>query len=502
MRAFIILAAGLWFGLYLPSARADETRSMSKLVTLDQAIAHLKNAQFDLASQELHVLAQAGVWGAYANLGTMALNNQGPNSGYGEALGWFKAAEELGPKIPDNWTARLDEAVTPSQRETAQKIVGEFSKEASLKRLLSAVHPSTACSDSSVTRDDPRITQPKRIKSDRSAHNFFPAEAVMAGQQGVLIISAFIDSDGRAKDPRVESVVPVRDDVGFSTAAASLLQHTTFEPASLDGNFVPRRYTLRVRFGISDADGFAAEFWNKKTLAKLNAQAQTGDASAELSIAYLGIVDKEVTSILKIDCGNMLRMAVSSALAGAAESEFWLSRWLSDSPHPAAAQMSDAWLREAARRNFPRAQLLLATQAMERPDAVDHVAEIKERLLKAADSNDEYARRRAAFLLATASLREVRDAGKALEVAQKLKSAKSDNPELDLVLAAAQAASSKYADAIKTQERAIKKATRLSWNVAPLEDTLSTYKISAAPNLSSSYLSWSDDKANFRDAFR
>jgi tetratricopeptide (TPR) repeat protein len=93
----------------------------------------------------------------------------------------------------------------------------------------------------------------------------------------------------------------------------------------------------------------------------------------------------------------------------------------------------------------------------------------------AAQNNHDGELYLSALLAATADPR-VRDPQRALELLQKAFQDINDDPTPFEIRAAAQAAEGQFADAVKSEQKAISRAHALRWDVSPLEARLTVYR--------------------------
>lgn len=86
-------------------------------------------------------------------------------------------------------------------------------------------------------------------------HIEFPEEALLEGIQGQLVLSFIVETDGRTTD--IEVIQPLHP--ACDSAAVHALRKTRFIPGRQDGEVVPVRMRLPVRFKIlAREDGLAA----------------------------------------------------------------------------------------------------------------------------------------------------------------------------------------------------------------------------------------------------
>ena len=109
-----------------------------------------------------------------------------------------------------------------------------------------AVESSEGASTAPV-RTGGAVTPPVRIAG---ADPDYTAEALAQQVQGVVVLEAIIESDGRVSSTRVLKGLPG----GLDDAARDAVARWKFEPAMLDGEPVRSIYTLTINFRLPDAD--------------------------------------------------------------------------------------------------------------------------------------------------------------------------------------------------------------------------------------------------------
>jgi TPR repeat protein len=133
------------------------------------------------------------------------------------------------------------------------------------------------------------------------------------------------------------------------------------------------------------------------------------------------------------------------------------------------------WLRKAAEADEPNAQVSLASYALRgTPDATGARGAMVW-LERAAAHHDSHGTLYLAAVLAATPVTELRNPQRALQLIHGV-DAVSEDPTPFEIRAAAQAASGKFADAVRDQRKAIALATSLGWNLAPLKERLARYE--------------------------
>jgi periplasmic protein TonB len=89
------------------------------------------------------------------------------------------------------------------------------------------------------------VTRPEIVESSRILPDY-PEAAQRAGREGVVVIKAIIDEQGKVTDPRIlRGLDPVLDD-----AALAAVRHWKFRPATRSGKPVRVNYILTVDFRL------------------------------------------------------------------------------------------------------------------------------------------------------------------------------------------------------------------------------------------------------------
>lgn len=92
-----------------------------------------------------------------------------------------------------------------------------------------------------------RVVAPKLVKK---VDPVYPAEARKAGVQGVVILEAMTDIDGRVKSVEILRSVPELDD-----AALTAMKQWVYEPMIIDGKPQPVTFTVTMRFKLDEGGG-------------------------------------------------------------------------------------------------------------------------------------------------------------------------------------------------------------------------------------------------------
>jgi TonB family protein len=91
------------------------------------------------------------------------------------------------------------------------------------------------------------VTRPERISGEDPQYT---ALARKGRVQGVVIVEAVIDEEGKVTDAKVLKGLPM----GLDESALEAVKTWKFEPATLDGKPVPVYYTLTVNFALEEEE--------------------------------------------------------------------------------------------------------------------------------------------------------------------------------------------------------------------------------------------------------
>jgi hypothetical protein len=118
----------------------------------------------------------------------------------------------------------------------------------------------------------------------------------------------------------------------------------------------------------------------------------------------------------------------------------------------------------------------LARELLAGTPADGQIAQARKLLSDATGSDDYYARKHAAALLAASPVAAVRDPAAAQRIAAKLSAGLiQSDPQMFEVVALAHAANGEFRDAISQQDVAIAKARLLGWDIRDMSDRLGRY---------------------------
>jgi uncharacterized protein len=412
---------------------------------------------YSKAHDEFLEVAALGNAEAQYNLGAMALRGEGGETDRGTAVGWLLAAEENGYHgLPPDKLQALQSSLTAEQRANADRIVSQYGR-AALRENVLPIAPGEGpvfCPgfQPGHTLQVARLNYPLLSRENR--------------QDGVVFTSFTIGVDGLAHDPEVIVAAPPGM---FERSAVQGILSGRYEPARLNGVPFESRSQLRTTFSMSEG----GVLWRSARMQKLIADAREGQPAAQYFVGLAGLLDPTV-GVAEPEARKML---FASAQAGIPGADYWLARVLEMRRPCTRFDKSQLWLEQAARGGSASAKTALAERLLARHGA-DDLTRAHELLVAAVDSNETYALKHAAALLATTNIDGFGDSELALRAAAQLD--KVDTIEVDPqgweAAAAAQAAAGAFSKAASLQRKAIKLATDYYWNTSAMQERLNAYE--------------------------
>jgi TonB family protein len=85
----------------------------------------------------------------------------------------------------------------------------------------------------------------KAPKKTRDVRPVYPADALAAGVQGIVVLETLIDADGKVVDARVLRSVPM-----LEAAALHAVRQWQFSPTTIDGAPTAVLMTVTINFGL------------------------------------------------------------------------------------------------------------------------------------------------------------------------------------------------------------------------------------------------------------
>lgn len=302
--------------------------------------------------------------------------------------------------------------------------------------------------------------------------------------QGTLVIEFTLMADGIPRFPRIIQAVPAG---AFEGVAKTLLLRSQFSRAPAGSApvqcFLPYSFTFR-NFTQDTIGDFAAELGYRRNLPEI---ARGGDPYAQLVYGLLldGLPLRH--GDVSLQKGG-LPWLLKAAQAGLPVAQYEVGHRLLTGQ---GCWRDDAkglrWMQMAAEQGEPTADVTLATRLLRGTPSAANIAQAKEWLERgAATGNDtripnssDDARLLLAAILAATSEASLRDPSRALDLLKRVQDVDEDPTPYE-IRAAAEAAQGDFSHAVGAEQSAISRATRLGWDLTPLQQRLSLYQSSKA----------------------
>ena len=442
-QAFILVGA-----LLCPLAYAD----------FPAALQQYKDGQFDAAHAAFLGMAALGDNASQFNLGAMALQGQAGPKDIATAVGWLTAAAENGSRrLAPEKLADMRAKLTDEQRGAADAIVARYGRDGLQKTTLPVPPAQAHCGN---------LTPPALRKGVAADAEFYPRVGRVSNQNGFVIVQMTVGVDGVPRDPEILMSVPTPE---FSAAAIDYWLQARFNPAIQDGTPVEARVSVKSIFKL---DG-GGSLWDIGDLRSMREKALTGDPTAEWQIGLGATLDPS----LGIPANQAQQLLVSAAQGGQPRAQYWAANRFMSLGNCDPQSKKSPWLRASAAAGEGAAQLALALDLLNGEPSAAEVSQAKALLEDAGRSDNFYARKHVAALLASSPTTAIREPAIALEVAKKLWSERIEaDPQMFEAVAAAYAANHDTWEAVSKQKMAIKRATILGWNTRLMQERLAAYQ--------------------------
>jgi TonB family protein len=413
----------------------------------------LQKGDYERAYKDYRELAELGQPIAQYNLAVMYAKGQGVRQSELNAYAWATLAMESGDAAAKSLADQLRPGLAPGSEKIAEDIRAPFSRAALDARLM----PKMA--EDADARTSCRVL--------KVADLTYPPEAERNGVQGNVFVELVVMPDGSTRNPRVLYAVPPGI---FEPAVRTMVLHLRYKPR--EPRTKPAHCQVMYRFEVRQRS--AADYPDlQKFVGVTYKKAEAGDIDAELVYGMLlaGLPQLGHTR------SDALPWFLKAAQGGSRSAQYVVgSSLLFGMGCHCEENKGEVWLRQAAVADQSNAQVTLAAYALRgTPDAANtKLAAVW--LERAAASGDHDGMYYLSALLAATPVEEMRDPKRALSLLAKVKADVSTDPTVFEIRAAAQAASAAFADAVGSERRAIAMATKLNWDLAPLNERLARYE--------------------------
>lgn len=410
-----------------------------------------QQADFARAFADYRDLAELGQPLAQYNLAVMYANGQGTRQSELNAYAWATLAAENGEPRAQALADQLRPILAPGSERMAADIRAPYTRAALDAKLMPQ-----APADEGVDR---------RCRAVKQVMPEYSEDARRRGIDGEVYVEWAVAADGSARHPRVAYAVPPNE---FESAVQSAVLRTRYPAANPGAPSAHCSQMYRFVMQGSTADDYPRlQVFVEATRAK----ADDGDASSQLLYGMLLGLPQ-----LRHKPQDSLPWFLKAAQSGSRAAQFEVGNALMGGW---GCQCDDrkglVWLRRAAEADEPNAQVALAGYALRgNPDAAS-TRKAAVWLERAAARQDPYAMLYLSALLAATPVAELRDPNRALQLVKGANRVRDDPTPFE-IRAAAQAGSGDFAAAVRNEREAVAMATKLEWNLAPLNERLARYE--------------------------
>jgi len=430
---------------------------MPALADLYAAQNAYNKGDFATAFREYKALAELGQPLAQANIAMLYAAGRGTDMSLTYAYAWASLAADQGVAAAKELADRIRPDLTPGSLKIADEIRAEFGRQALDEKLM----PDLAAGD-----EDPDY---KHCAMRHVKDTLYPLEADRRGIQGGVVVEFSIMPDGRSRNPRILYAIPAGV---FEAAVRANLALSDFTPATLRGVAVPCRIAVYYSFELGDK-GLSDYRKLRQLVPKTRAGAEAGDPSDQLLYGLM-LQGLPQLSAQRKDANKWF---LPAAQAGLPKAQYMIGTSLLrehrvEDNHRKGLE----WLRKAAEQDLPDAQVTLASYLLRGTPGDDEYRSAKTWLDRAVRSGNADGKYYMAAVQASASSETFRDPAAALQLLKDIESIRAEEPEYHEIRAAALALRGDFAGAAKSQEKALRLARSLGWDLAPLEARLATYR--------------------------
>ena len=417
---------------------------------LVSATADYLKKDYAKAFSGFRALAEIGQPTAQFDLAIMYRNGEGTRPSDIYAYAWASLAAENGLEKAKVLADELRPGLAPGSERIAADIEAQFGNavlDARLNpRIVDGIGNRSAC---------------RRLRSYIPP---YPPDALVKGVEGAAYAEFTVMPDGHTRIPRIIYAVPT----GFFEAATRYsLLHTKFVPPA-DGK--PEQCTIFFQFLLEGVTGPSQELevFVNQTLT----HARAGDPNAQMLYGMLLVGLPQLNK----PRSQALPWFLKSAQAGTPAAQYQvgyslLKGWGCDCEENKGLD----WLRRAAQSGQPDAEVTLAMYALRGHPDEERLRQAKLWLEQAAASDNHDGKLYLAALLAASPDPASRDSKRALTLLDDVFRGVRDDPIAFEIRAAAQASAGQYAEAVTSESKAVAMAKNLFWEIAPLNERLSSY---------------------------
>lgn len=446
--------------LFLAAAILSAAAAHADLVGAQKAYAA---KDFEGAFQQFLEIATLGNVTAQENLAAMYVDGEGVARDNVLGYAWAVIARENGGNAAmQNIIDQLEPHLDDRARARVKAVTDQFGKAALEARLLPA--PVGA-------QPKPPADEQCRMTRPANPDDFYPPAAARDQLSGTVLVDAVISADGRAHRPHIWYSVP---EGVFEQAGRGAAWTSGFAPRKKGNDAGPCGIRFKIHFSSKGPPNAALD----DAYRKARALAEGGDPVAQVLYGLL-MFDRGGQ---KAD-GAPDTWFLKAAQAGVPYAQYLVGIGLLRIDPQASAvenQKGLAWLQLAAANGRPEAKFALANYRLRTDANATSDLAVFAWLEDAAKADHRDGTLYLAALLAASPDATRRDPARALTLVGAKKWDFDSDPTAIEVMAAANAQSEKFAEAVTLQKRAIRAAQRFKWDVTPLQQRLATYEAGKA----------------------
>ncbi|HEY0803216.1 MAG TPA: energy transducer TonB, partial [Steroidobacteraceae bacterium] len=415
-----------------------------------------KKGDFQTAVEQFKELAELGQPQAQMSLASMYARGEGVPTSYTYAHAWASLAGQNGESQAAALAAELEPQLTPNSLRLSADIQAQYGQTKLNERLL----PHILRGKEYEGRDP--------VKLSKAFVPEYPSDAQHKGVQGEIYAEFVVAPDGHPRMPRIVYAVPT----GYfeSTVRDSVLR-SLFLPARIDGKPVSSSSSMLVNFKIQGVT--IHEYGDlEKRVSDTKLKAEAGDPSAQM---LYGMMIAGLPQLNKT-YDQAIPWFLKAAQAGSPYAQYQIGTGLLRGRGcQCDNNKGEIWLEKAAQADQPDAQVSLAEYLLRDKAGAESLAGAMVWLERAVKQGNSSGKLLLSAILAANSQSDIRDPRRALALSDTLPREYKKDPSFWEIRAAAFAATNDYAAASKAQSEALSEATRLSWNLSPLQRRAAAY---------------------------
>ena len=415
-----------------------------------------QKGDFTAAFKQFKELAELGKANAQYSIAVMYARGEGVAQSNVLAHAWASIAAQNGEEKGKALAEKLEPELTPNSMRFSKDLQAEYSPTALNARLLPRMLKDKEYED----REPAKLSKPF-IPA-------YPTDAQRKGIQGEAFVEFTVAPDGHPRSTRILYALPAHY---FEDAIRESVLRTVYLPARTNGRPVATSTSMFFNFKIDsvslrDYGGLAKQVEDAK------AKAEGGDPSAQMLYGMMlaGLPQ------LNQHYAQALPWFLRAAQAGAPYAQYQVgTALLRGHGCQCESVKGEIWLQKAAQADEPNAQVSLAEYLLQEHVNSESVAGALVWLERATKQNNSAGKYMLASVLASSPDASVRDASRALALADAVEHDYKRDPTLWEIRAAAFASLSDYSAAKKAQARAVEEAKALGWDVEAMQQRESLY---------------------------